>query len=756
MNFAERRSAQIEQIGETIAALPRSSRRTGLQHRLAALRDDRWWSKLDAGARRSTLDGNDRVLTHSEHPVRGTYEAFNSAPRGLPTLADVARETGLRWDRKIRAWIGDEQRFATRIEELRDASLEWLDDGRRVGKNAAAHRAYIDTIDQLLSQLSGVDTWGMPRRVFGHVAPYARRIVAANGEFVQGADGDLESALPRHVVEALRSAGWTARRRSSPKASKPPAKAPRQPAKASKRKKPGRRGTCRQQQLIAAMPGQVVTLDDVARAGCYSPGMARLMAKRMTESGLLEPAPGGVWRKTTAGQVCGSSPSSRDRQAPPHPAAADTVFDSEGRPYRVRWVALPKSAIVASHDADGRAVEGYPRELQARDRSSASSRVQVQRIAAELEPYRVLAPSSSVTESAPVVWQEQKHRYLVVSGNGRTAALEALDPKKRAEYLKAARELFPSIEIPRGGLIVRELVGVGWDEAVQLAGASQASSAAALSVLEQAVGVARAVDVRGADELLALGPVRWTKPVRAEDWLAFAAANNAWTAALFGRLDAARRPSVEGDPGEAALFVTDVMVGALPISVVRGGLGDRLAEQALRGALPGIWTVEALVRGGQLDAGWSLLDALPDARRLYQMAGRKGIAQLARDVAADAENLSLDLVDDELPTLGELDRLAVALGVALLRAGRRADPQAAAAGYVARYVDEALDQNRAAGDLFGAVGPTPADVLSRIVRWRDPRRRKNPGSVVRLRRLPAARRRKVARELRQLAAALES
>lgn len=540
-------------------------------------------------------------------------------------------------------------------------------------------------------------------------------------------------------------------RAANPEPSNARAKKARKPKKSAPRA-----GTCRQQQLIAAMPGQVVTVSDIARAGCYKDGLARLMARRMVAAGLLEEAPGGVWRKTVVGQVCGASPTSPDRQAPP-PVAGDTVFDSEGRPYRVRYVALPRSQIVASHDSDGRAVEGYPRELQARDRSSASSRLQVQRIAAELEPYRVLAPSTAVTESAPVVWQGTDGRYYVVSGNGRTAALEALDPKKRAEYLAAARELFPGIEIPRGGLVVRELVGVSWDGAVQLAGASQASSAAALSVLEQAVGIARGVDVRGADELLELGPLRWTEPVRAEDWARFAKANGRWTRALLERLDPSRRPSVEGDPGEAALFVTDVMIGALPMAVIEGGLGDRLAEQALRGALPGIWTIESLIRSKQIGAEWSLLAALPDARRLYQMAGRKGIAQLSRDVAEDARNLSLEGIagGDELPQLGDLDRLAVALGVALLRAGRRADPQAAAAGYVDRYVAEALDRSGAAGDLFDIAGPAPADVLGRIVRWRDPRRRENPGRVVQLRRLPAARRRRVVAELRRLADALE-
>lgn len=519
-----------------------------------------------------------------------------------------------------------------------------------------------------------------------------------------------------------------AHRRSASKASQASPKAQRK-----KRTSTRKRGTPVQRELLCLVQGQVFTADELARAACYrGTKRAESMLGRMEANGLVV-RDGDGWRKTAAPQVC--SMKGPDRQTDDRAreswkgdiGPAGTVYDAEGRPYPIRWRALPMSVIRASNHPDGRKVEGYPGELQARDRGAGTSLEQVKRIAADLDPGRLLAPSTAATDSAPIVWPGADGQWFVVSGNGRTMALQLVDRQTRRAYLDAARAELPGVEIPRGGIVVREMVGATFDQAVQFAGASQAAAAAALSPLEQARSVARGVGVRTVSDLLGLGPLRWTGTLRADDWRRFAEANSRWSSALLSRVEATRRPTVAGDPHEAAMLAVDTLIGALPDDVVRGGLGDRGAEEALRGALPGIWSLEHAIRHQSLSAQtigpeWSLLMVLPDARRLYTIAGRKGISALRRDVAESAGQEAMDFHGQALPELGSLDRLGVALGVALLRAGRRKDPQAAAADYLTDYIEKARAAALVVGDMF-ADPIHPDAALGEIVRWADPRPR---------------------------------
>jgi hypothetical protein len=143
---------------------------------------------------------------------------------------------------------------------------------------------------------------------------------------------------------------------------------------------------------------------------------------------LEPPDEGGIWAATFApplarkGQIVrvfGTDPSSR---------------------YDLQYEIVELGEIVASNTLTGTINPDYPEELQPRDRSRAASRMQIQHMAAGLDPDALLTEFHTLDRGAPIIGPDN----AVESGNGRILAL------------MLARDAYPEqYERYRAGLLAR-------------------------------------------------------------------------------------------------------------------------------------------------------------------------------------------------------------------------------------------------------------------------------------------------------------
>ena len=95
-----------------------------------------------------------------------------------------------------------------------------------------------------------------------------------------------------------------------------------------------------------------------------------------------------------------------------------TVATPKGQSVEVQYRVMEAADLVASHDFEGNLNHDYPQQLQPRDRSKQTYRVQVGQIAAAPDGAR-LAASPETDRGAPIV-----RDGIVESGNGRTIGLK--------------------------------------------------------------------------------------------------------------------------------------------------------------------------------------------------------------------------------------------------------------------------------------------------------------------------------------------
>jgi hypothetical protein len=105
--------------------------------------------------------------------------------------------------------------------------------------------------------------------------------------------------------------------------------------------------------------------------------------------------------------------------------------------YEMRYELRELDDLVTSNTDDGRINPDYPKELQPRDRTRASSRAQVAGIAADLEPDALLDEYKAIDRGTPIIGSDN----AVESGNGRSMALQKAAKDHPEQYDKYKKRL---------------------------------------------------------------------------------------------------------------------------------------------------------------------------------------------------------------------------------------------------------------------------------------------------------------------------
>lgn len=130
----------------------------------------------------------------------------------------------------------------------------------------------------------------------------------------------------------------------------------------------------------------------------------------------LEGEPHGLQTKAKAEEFIETPTTQVQKTVKPTPGA-QRAFLPDGSSIETRYVLRDASALVVSHDHTGKINPAYPKELQPRDRERAASKLQIQTMAAKLNP-ELLGASAKVSDGAPIIGPDN----VVESGNARSVA----------------------------------------------------------------------------------------------------------------------------------------------------------------------------------------------------------------------------------------------------------------------------------------------------------------------------------------------
>ena len=130
----------------------------------------------------------------------------------------------------------------------------------------------------------------------------------------------------------------------------------------------------------------------------------------------------------------------RARPKPEKPDARAFALGPSGRRYEFLYQAVPLADLVTSHDPFTFVPSpAFAQKLQPRLRDRAATQLQVERMAAELDPALLLTEFHAIDRGAPIVGPDM----LVESGNGRVMALKRAirdHPEAFARYSQAAAD----------------------------------------------------------------------------------------------------------------------------------------------------------------------------------------------------------------------------------------------------------------------------------------------------------------------------
>lgn len=108
------------------------------------------------------------------------------------------------------------------------------------------------------------------------------------------------------------------------------------------------------------------------------------------------------------------------------------AYDNDNKGYEFKYAVVSADDLIASHDINMNQNPSYPQELQPRDRERIASKIQVDKMAVNIQP-ELLGESPKIQDGAPIIGGDN----VVESGNGRVIAL-----KKMYQATKANKEKY--------------------------------------------------------------------------------------------------------------------------------------------------------------------------------------------------------------------------------------------------------------------------------------------------------------------------
>jgi len=315
-------------------------------------------------------------------------------------------------------------------------------------------------------------------------------------------------------------------------------------------------------------------------------------------------------------------------RAPTAPAVSDRTYAmgiTGGTRYEFQFKVLEAKDLVVSHDPFTFVPNpNYPQELQPRLRDRAATRLQVENIAANLNPAALIDDYHSIDRGAPIIGPDK----VVESGNGRVMALTLAaekHPQQYAKYLDALRVSTPSYGIPlslldgmTSPILVRaRLSNVTRQQFVQEANASTSIEASAIEKARTDAEKITPEMITGLDVLEGEGIEDALRSTR----------NKQFVSAFLAKLPANEQARLVDAKGLLSQDGVRRAAMALFVATFRGDVGIRLAEKFyestdvnVRNVFNGIARslgllarAESLAAAGQRQAEYSIGDDLAKA-----------------------------------------------------------------------------------------------------------------------------------------------
>lgn len=407
------------------------------------------------------------------------------------------------------------------------------------------------------------------------------------------------------------------------------------------------------------------------------------------------------------------------------PATTAKLVDAADHQYRVVYMTAVTSldgrgpVIPSNSPVNFRTLPTYPPQFQARDLSEAGERTKIDVMARGLDPIRLLSPHLDPTLGAPIVWISPDARMFVLAGNGRTLAILRAPEDVYAQYLREGRRIWPTLDWTAGPagfrtMLVRAVFqpdgqALSMSAATQLAGASQASTAAEESPFGRALSTVRGLGLSFAG----LPAVEWTDTITAENLRDFTDRNRAFVNAVLARLPKHKAPAYMNSADKLAELLSQIFISAIPARVMEIGLSDRHEQTAVIAALPTLITLHEAIRRGTVKPGWDLLPRLGLAFEAAQALVKRRMSVEAAVTALEQEGRQ-GRIADARTIFSDLDPMGLIFAIAIKKAAARTAPDRAIIEYLQPFAAAALNDAPGQGMLLGGASD-PVQILAMAV-----------------------------------------
>lgn len=392
------------------------------------------------------------------------------------------------------------------------------------------------------------------------------------------------------------------------------------------------------------------------------------------------------------------------------------VVTGKGEEVKTQFEVVDASELLISNHLDGRINEAYPQELQPRDRTRFSSKLQVNKISRSLRPAQ-LTDSGLSSHGAPIIGEDN----AVESGNGRSMGIirayaEGGADDYRAFLIKHARDYgirASDVErMERPILVRRRLTDV---DRVQFAKDSNLSDIQEMAASEKAF-----VDA----ESITPAMMQLFAPSESGDLLAFS--NAAFVKAFMEEIGATASAGLLTEDGRPTRQLIDRMQNSIFAKAYKDSRLVKLVSEepdpdmrnvltALNAAASDFAQMVMLSGDVHRDTVGSLVDGAGEATALNETAlsALKDAIDLVRQSKETGQH-----IQDVIAQVGMFEEAtdeAKALAIFIVGNNRSAKRMGRAFKLMAERInDELIHQQQAMGDMFGGGSVSLQEVLQLV------------------------------------------